>query len=211
MNINERFSRCGIIPVVVLDRPEDALPLANALLEGGIDIAEVTFRTQAAQAAIRLISQEVPDMLVGAGTVISNQQFDQAVKAGGQFIVSPGLDLDLVHKAKAANIPIFPGALTPSEIMQAIKAGLDVVKFFPAGNFGGLSTIKSLSAPFNQLQFMPTGGVNKDNLKDFLALDQIIAVGGSWICSQSLIKEKKWTEITRLCKEAKQILASVRG
>jgi len=211
MNISERFKQCGIVPVVVLDKKEDAIPLANALIAGGIDVAEVTFRTDAAEESIKEISENLPEMLVGAGTVLTLDQLERAVKAGAKFIVSPGFDQKIVDKCKELQVPVFPGTVTPTEIIQAINSGLNTVKFFPAGNYGGLKTIKSLAAPFTEINFMPTGGVNAANLKEFLEFDKILAVGGSWICDKKLVNEGKWDEITKLSKEAKEIYKSVRG
>ena len=211
MNIYQTFEQVGIVPVVVLDDAKDAVPLANALLAGGVNVCEVTFRTDAAEESIRLIAKEVPDMLVGAGTVLSVEQAERAVEAGAKFIVSPGFDLDVVNKAKELGVAMFPGTITPTEVTMAIKAGLDVVKFFPAGNFGGLKTLKSLAAPFTQMRFMPTGGVNANNLKEFLEFDRVVAVGGSWICNKKLVNEGKFEEITRLTKEARNIYQQVRA
>ena len=211
MNISERFRQCGIVPVVVLDKKEDAIPLANALIAGGIDVAEVTFRTDAAEESIKEISENLPEMLVGAGTVLTLDQLERAVKAGAKFIVSPGFDQKIVDKCKELQVPVFPGTVSPTEIIQAINSGLNTVKFFPAGNYGGLKTIKSLAAPFTEINFMPTGGVNAANLKEFLEFDKILAVGGSWICDKKLVNEGKWDEITKLSKEAKEIYKSVRG
>lgn len=211
MNIYQTFEQVGIVPVVVLDDAKDAVPLANALLAGGVNVCEVTFRTDAAEESIRLIAKEVPDMLVGAGTVLSIEQAERAVEAGAKFIVSPGFDLDVVNKAKELGVAMFPGTITPTEVTMAIKAGLGVVKFFPAGNFGGMKTLKSLAAPFTQMRFMPTGGVNANNLKEFLEFDRVVAVGGSWICDKKLINEGKFEEITRLTKEARNIYQQVRA
>ena len=211
MSILQTFERCGIIPVVVLEKSSDAVPLTKALLAGGINVAEVTFRTEAAEESIRLIADQVPEMLVGAGTVLTLGQLDRAYQAGARFIVSPGFDPKLVERCRELELPIFPGAVTPTEIMQILNEGLDIVKFFPAGNFGGLKTMKSLAAPFTNIRFMPTGGVNADNLAEFLEFDKILAVGGSWICSSKLVKEGKFDEITKLCKEAKDIFHRVRG
>ena len=210
MSIKDRFKQCGIVPVVVVENVEDASPLAKALIDGGIDIAEVTFRTAAAEETIRIMSEQYPDMLVGAGTVLTEEQLVKAVEAGAKFIVSPGFDANIVKKAQELGVMILPGAVTPTEIIQAINSGLDTIKFFPAGNYGGLKTIKSLSAPFRNIEFIPTGGVNADNLKDFLEFDKIVAVGGSWICPTNLVDEKNFEEITRLSKEARDIVDSIR-
>lgn len=210
MTVNERIERCGIVPVVVLDDKEDAISLAKALIKGGIDVCEVTFRTDAAKESIEHISLEVPEMLVGAGTVLTIKQLEMAVESGAKFIVSPGYDSKIVKRAKELKVDVFPGVVTPTEIINALNDGLDIVKFFPAGSFGGLKTIKALSGPFTNVRFMPTGGVNSSNLKEFLEFDKIFAVGGSWICDKKLVKEKKFDEITRLSKEARDIFKSVR-
>ncbi len=211
MDIYKKFEETGIIPVVVLDDSNDAVPLAKAMVAGGICVAEVTFRTDRAEESIRKMTEEVPEMIAGAGTVLTIEDAERAVKAGAKFIVSPGFDIEIVNKAKELGVPVFPGVVTPTEIIQAIKAGLDVVKFFPAGNYGGLKTIKSLAAPFTKIKFMPTGGVSASNLKEFLEFDKIFAVGGSWVCSKDLVNAGKFDEITRLCKEAKEIYNEVRG
>ena len=210
MDILERFKNCGIIPVVVLENVEDAVPLAKALLKGGINVAEITFRTNAAIDSIKEISTNVPKMLVGAGTILNSKQAIDAINAGAKFIVSPGFDKNVVEASKENNVTVIPGTVTPSEVMQAINSDLSVVKFFPAGNYGGLKTIKSLSAPFGNLLFMPTGSVNINNLREYLEFDKIISVGGSWICDKKLIEEKNWDEITQLCLEARKILKEVR-
>ena len=157
--IEERFYEYAVVPVVVLDDVKDALPLAKALTEGGLSCAEVTFRTEAAEESIRLMSKEYPDMLVGAGTVLSIEQVDCAVSAGAKFIVSPGFDPEIVNYCLERNIPIFPGCATPSEVAQAAKRGLKVVKFFPAEQAGGLAMIKAMAAPYTMMKFMPTGGI----------------------------------------------------
>ncbi len=191
-----------LVPVVKLDRVEDAKPLAEALCKGGLPVAEVTFRTDAAEESIRIMRQEFPDMLVGAGTVVNVAQAQRAKQAGASFIVSPGLSKDVIEYAIANDIPVFPGTCTPSEVMTAMSYGLEVVKFFPAKQYGGLATIKALAAPFPTMRFMPTGGVNADNLEEFLAFDKIIACGGSWMVKDSLIKEGRFDEIERLTREA---------
>ncbi len=191
-----------LVPVVKLDRAEDAKPLAEALCKGGLPVAEVTFRTDAAEESIRIMRQEFPDMLVGAGTVVNAEQAERAKNAGASFIVSPGLCKDVIEYAIANDIPVFPGACTPSEVMTAMSYGLEVVKFFPAKQYGGLATIKALAAPFPSMRFMPTGGVNAENMGEFLAFDRIIACGGSWMVKDSLIKEGRFDEIEQLTREA---------
>ena len=167
----EQFHKLGVVPVVVLDEVKDAVPLAKALVEGGLPCAEVTFRTEAAAESIKVMTQAYPEMLVGAGTVLTTEQVDEAVAAGAKFIVSPGFDPEVVDYCLAKNIPILPGCVTPSEVAQAVKRGLKVVKFFPAEQAGGLAMIKAMAAPYHQLKFMPTGGINPNNLKEYLAFD----------------------------------------
>ena len=202
MSIAEQFAALGVVPVVVLNDVKDAEPLADALVKGGLPCAEVTFRTDAAEESIRIMAQKYPDMLVGAGTVLTIEQVNRAVAAGAKFIVSPGFDPEVVDYCIEKQIPIFPGIITPSEAAQAVKRGLKVVKFFPAKQYGGLPAIKALAAPFPSMRFMPTGGVNQENIQEFLSFDKIIAVGGSWMVKDSLIKEGKFDEIQRLTAEA---------
>lgn len=211
MTIKERFNTCGIIPVIVLNDTKDAIPLAKALLKGGIDIVEITFRTDAAEESIRVISKEFPEMLVGAGTIINLEQLEKAYKAGAKFIVSPGFDKEIVDRCKELGLDIFPGAVTPTEIIQLTKENLEVAKFFPASNYGGLTTIKSLSGPFTNIKFIPTGGIDSNNLKEYLESNKVLAVGGSWICNTKLIEAGRFDEITKLTKEAKDIYKTVRG
>lgn len=191
-----------LVPVVKLDRAEDAKPLGEALCRGGLPVAEVTFRTEAAEESIRRMRKEFPEMLVGAGTVVNVEQAKRAQNAGASFLVSPGIKSDVVEYALNNHIPVFPGACTPSEVMAAQSYGLEVVKFFPAKQYGGLATIKALAAPFPGMRFMPTGGVNADNVLEFLAFDRIIACGGSWMVKDALIKSGRFDEIARLTQEA---------
>ncbi len=210
MSLHKIIENCGIIPVVVLDDVSNAVPLAKALLAGGINICEITFRTAAAEESIRQIALNVPEMIVGAGTVITKEQLKAATDAGAKFIVSPGSDLEVIRYAKELGVYMLPGAVTPTEIMQLIKEDIKVVKFFPAENYGGLKTIKALSAPFPNIKFVPTGGVSLSNLTAYLEFDKIAAVGGSWLCTKDLIKDGKWDETTKLSKEAMDIFKSVR-
>lgn len=207
----KQMSEFGIIPVVVLNDTKDAEPLGRALVEGGIPCAEVTFRTEAAEESIRIMAEKFPEMLVGAGTVLTTEQVDRAVAAGAKFIVSPGLNPKVVKYCIEKNIPVTPGIITPSEMEQAIELGLEVVKFFPAESFGGLKTIKSMAAPYNKMMFMPTGGINPENVKEYLKFDKILACGGSWMVSGALVKEGKFDEITKLVAEAKAIVKEIRG
>ena len=194
-----------LVPVVKLDRVEDALPLGEALIRGGLPIAEVTFRTDAAEQSIRNMIREFPDMLVGAGTVINTEQAKRAIDAGAAFLVTPGTSRSVIECALEAQIPIFPGTCTPTEIMTAMEYGLSVMKFFPAKQMGGLDTIKALAAPFPSICFMPTGGVNADNIRDYLAFDKIVAVGGSWMVKDALVREGKFDEVAQLTAEAVEL------
>ena len=210
MSLYKIIENCGVIPVVVLEDTANAVPLAKALLAGGINICEITFRTAAAEEAIRQIALNVPDMIVGAGTVITKEQAKAATDAGAKFIVSPGSDLEVIRYAKELGVYMLPGAVTPTEVMQLIKEDIKVIKFFPAENYGGLKTIKALSAPFPNIKFVPTGGVSLSNLTAYLEFDKIAAVGGSWLCTKDLITNGKWDEITKLSKEAMDIFRTVR-
>ena len=210
MTIEERFEDFGVVPVVVLDDVKDALPLAKALTEGGLPCAEVTFRTEAAEESIKVMAEAYPDMVVGAGTVLTIEQVDAAVKAGAKFIVSPGFDPEIVDYCLEKEIPIFPGCVTPSEVAQAVKRGLKVVKFFPAEPAGGVAMIKAMAAPYHQLRFMPTGGIGTQNLKDYLEFDKIICCGGSWMVKADLIKNGEFDKICKLTKEAKELAKTIR-
>lgn len=196
----------GIVPVIALDDAKDAKPLGEALRKGGLNCAEVTFRTAAAEESIKIMSQEFPDMLVGAGTVLTTDQVDRAVNAGAKFIVSPGLNPVVVKYCVDKNIPILPGCANPSDIEQALMFGLDVVKFFPAEAAGGLAMIKAMSAPYGNIKFMPTGGINANNLNDYLGFGKILACGGSWMVKKDMISAGKFDEITRLTKEAVDLM-----
>ena len=200
--VAEKIAELGVVPVVVLEDAKDAAPLAKALVEGGLPCAEVTFRTAAAEESIKLMTAEYPDMFVGAGTVLTIDQVDRAVAAGAKFIVSPGFDPEIVDYCLEKEIPVFPGCITPSEVAQAVKRGLKVVKFFPAEQFGGVATIKAMAAPYVGLKFMPTGGVNAKNLESYLGCDKIIACGGSWMVKGDLVKAGKFDEIKDLTAEA---------
>lgn len=200
--ILNQISKIGIVPVVKLDDAKNAEPLAKALINGGLPCAEVTFRTDAAEEAIAIMTKEFPEMLVGAGTVLTTEQVDRAVNAGAKFIVTPGFNSKIVKYCVDKNIPITPGCPTTSDIEAAIELGLDVVKFFPAENLGGISMIKALSAPYSGIKFMPTGGVNAKNINDYLDCDKILACGGSWMVKDTLINAGKFDEIEALTKEA---------
>ena len=207
----KRFSEIGIIPVVVLNDVKDAEPLGNALMEGGLPAAEVTFRTDAAEQSIRIMSEKFPDMLVGAGTVLTKEQVDRAVNAGAKFIVSPGFDPEIVKYCLEIDIPVCPGIQTPTELIQAVNMGLDHVKFFPAENAGGLSMINAVGAAFPKVKFMPTGGVNAKNVVDYLKSDRIFCCGGSWMVKGDLIKAGEFEKIKDLVAEAAEIVKENRG
>jgi 2-dehydro-3-deoxyphosphogluconate aldolase/(4S)-4-hydroxy-2-oxoglutarate aldolase len=204
--ILERLSKIGIVPVVKIDRVEDAVPLAKALCAGGLPCAEVTFRTEAASGAIKAIAENFPDMCIGAGTVLNAAQVDAASGAGAKFIVSPGLNPKTVKYCVEKGIPITPGTSTPSDIEQAIELGLDVVKFFPAEQSGGLAKIKAMAAPYVNMKFMPTGGIGPKNLISYLDFDKIIACGGSWMVPGDLINAGEWGKIEQLTREAVQLM-----
>ncbi len=207
----EQFQKIGIIPVVVLNDAKDAEPLAEALIKGGLPCAEVTFRTDAAEESIRIMSEKFPEMLVGAGTVLTTEQVDRAVAAGAKFIVSPGLNPKVVEYCVKKGIPVTPGTCNPSNVEQAMEFGLDVVKFFPAEPAGGLNYIKAIAAPYVGMKFMPTGGINAKNVRDYLAYDRILACGGSWMVKGDLIAAGKFDEIEALTKEAAAIVKEIRG
>lgn len=209
-NIYEQFQKMGVVPVVVLDDAKDALPLAKALVEGGLPCAEVTFRTEAAAESIRQMIEAYPEMLVGAGTVLTTEQVDEAVAAGAKFIVSPGFDPEIVDYCIEKKVPVLPGCATSSEMAQAVKRGLKVVKFFPAEQAGGIAMIKAMAAPYHTLKFMPTGGIKQDNLKDYLSFDKILCCGGSWMVKGDLIKAGAFDKICELTKEAKKFADQIR-
>ena len=194
----EKIEKIGIVPVVVLNDAKDAEPLAKALCNGGLPCAEVTFRTAAAEESIRIMSEKYPEMLVGAGTVLTTEQVDRAVAAGAKFIVSPGLNPKVVQYCLDKNIPVTPGTQTPSEMEQALEMGLDVVKFFPAEPAGGLKMIKAVAAPYTTLKFMPTGGINLENVEEYLKYDRILACGGSWMVKGDLVSAGKFDEIEKM-------------
>lgn len=208
--LEEQFYDYAVVPVVVLDDAEDAAPLAEALVKGGLPCAEVTFRTEAAEESIRIMSEKYPEMLVGAGTVLTTEQVDRAVAAGAKFIVSPGFDPEIVYYCMEKNIPVFPGCVSPSEVAQAVKRGLKVVKFFPAEQAGGLAMLKAMAAPYTMLKFMPTGGINTKNLKEYLGFSKILCCGGSWMVKGDMIKNKEFDKITEMTREATELAAAAR-
>lgn len=205
MEVMERFYNTGVVPVVVLEDAQDAVPTAEAMLAGGVDIMEITFRTAAARDSIAAVAEKCPDMLVGAGTVVTLEQCKAAVEAGAKFIVSPGYSEEVVSWCVENGIAVTPGCVTPTEIMQAMGHGLKVIKFFPANVYGGLTAMKALSGPFVGLKFIPTGGVNNKNLAEYLEASFIQAVGGSWLCPKADISAHNFETITALCAEAHQI------
>ena len=206
----EQLSKFGVVPVVVLNDVKDAEPLAKALCQGGLPCAEVTFRTDAAEESIRIMTEKYPEMLVGAGTVLTTEQVDRAVAAGAKFIVSPGFDLEIVDYCQEKGIEIFPGCVSPSEVAQAVKKGLKVVKFFPAEQAGGIDMIKAMAAPYHELRFMPTGGINPNNLEKYLTFNKILCCGGSWMVKGDLVKAGDFDKIQELTKEAKELAKSIR-
>ena len=206
-----KIGQTGIVPVVVLNEVKDAVPLAQALINGGLPCAEVTFRTEAAQQSIAEISKKFPQMFVGAGTVLTTEQVDRAVDAGAKFIVSPGFNPKVVEYCIKKGYPITPGIMTPTELEMALEFGLDVVKFFPAENAGGLKMIKAMAAPYTKMKFMPTGGINPQNVREYLQSDKILACGGSWMVKGELINSGNFAEIEKLTKEASQIVKEIRG
>lgn len=209
--ILEQIHELGIVPVVVLNDAKDAAPLAKALCDGGLPCAEVTFRTAAAEASIRIMTEQFPEMLVGAGTVLTKDQVDRAVSAGAKFIVSPGLNPEIVKYCVDKGILITPGCANPSDVEQALAYGLDVVKFFPAEPAGGLKMIKAMAAPYVGVKFMPTGGINQNNVREYLAYDRILACGGSWMVKGELVDAGEFDKIEELTREAVELVKESRG
>ena len=209
--ILEQLGTYGIVPVVVLQDAAKAEPLAKALCKGGLACAEVTFRTDAAEESIRIMSEKFPEMLVGAGTVLTTEQADRAVKAGAKFIVSPGLNPEVVKWCQAHEVPVIPGIVTPTEMEQAIGLGLTMVKFFPAEAAGGVKMIKALSAPYGNVRFMPTGGISLANMEDYLSFPKVFACGGSWMVKKDLIQAGAFDRITELCRQAVQKKEEIRS
>ena len=209
--MNEAISKIGVVPVIKLRNPErDAAPLAKALCAGGVPVAEVTFRAAGVDRAIRLMREACPEMIVGAGTVTAREHIDATIAAGGQFIVTPGFDPELVAYAQEKNIPIYPGCTTPTDYHAALKFGLELLKFFPAEQSGGLAKIKAMSAPFPQFKVMPTGGISLKNLGEYLKAPVIAACGGSYMVTADLIENQKWDEITELCRKSREIVEEAR-
>ncbi len=204
MTVMERLANSIVVPVVVLDKVEDAIPTANAMAAGGIDTMEITFRTACAPQCIKAVAENCPNVLVGAGTVLNLEQCKLAVEMGAKFIVSPGYSEEVVSWCVENGIPVAPGCVTPTEIMAALSHGLTMIKFFPANVYGGLNAMKNLSAPFVGVKFLPTGGVNASNIKEYIDAPFIHAVGGSWVCPKADIAAGNWDKITQLCLDARK-------
>ncbi len=209
--LSEKISEIGVVPVIKLKNPEDAPRLGKALCDGGVPVAEITFRAAGADRAIKLMSEACPDMIIGAGTVLSEEQIDRAVEAGAKFIVCPGLDVELVKYAQKKGVPIFPGCTTPTDYHAAYRLGLELIKFFPAEQSGGIKKIKAMSAPFPMFKVMPTGGISLKNLAEYIKEPVIAACGGSYMVTADLIENGKWDEITELCKESVKIVKEARA
>ena len=207
----EQAAACGVVPVVVLDDAELAVPTAKALLKGGINAMEITFRTAAAKASIAKVAAEVPEMIVGAGTVVNVEQLHDAVEAGAKFIVSPGSDADVISEAAKLGVAMIPGVVTPSEIILGLKLGIKVFKFFPAESYGGLKTLKALSGPFPQIKFIPTGGISQANAADYFKNPKVLAVGGSWMVSKDMINAGDFDAIAEKSAAATALCRELRG
>jgi 2-dehydro-3-deoxyphosphogluconate aldolase / (4S)-4-hydroxy-2-oxoglutarate aldolase len=211
MTSNELYAQLGrhrLVPVIILESASDADPLAAALVEGGLPLAEITLRTDAAVESIRIMAGR-GDLLVGAGTVLSVEQADQAIDAGAQFLVAPGLNPDVVRHAQSRGIPICPGACTPTEIEQAMSLGLDVVKFFPAEQFGGVETLKAISGPYGQMRFMPTGGITPDNVTKYLAFNRVIACGGTWMVKPELFASGNYKPVVEAVRKSVELVRAI--
>ena len=211
MMINEVIKKNGVVPVISINNSKDAISLGKSLIEGGLNIVEITFRTEAAAESIKILSENYPELVVGAGTVLSVENVDTAMENGAQFIVTPCFDAEVVDYCINKGINIYPGIVTPSELNEARKRGLEIVKFFPCETFGGLKTIEAISAPFSSMKFMPTGGINPKNLEEYLASDKIVACGGTWIAKTSLIDNGEFEQITKNVEEAVKIVEATRG
>jgi len=210
--LQQKISAIGVVPVIKLTNPtRDAKPLADALCAGGVPVAEITFRAAGAADAIRIMAESHPEMLVGAGTVLTTAQVDEAVNAGASFIVTPGLDIEIVRYCQEKGVTIFPGCTTPTDYHAAFKLGLEVLKFFPAEQSGGLDKIKAMSAPFPMFKVMPTGGISLKNLKEYISCPVICACGGSYMVTADLIDSQNWEKITELCEESVKIVKEARN
>ena len=210
--ILQRINKSGVIATVVIDRAEDAVPLGQALIAGGIDVMELTFRTSAAVEALRQIKANVPEMLAGVGTVLTTDQVKAAVDAGAAFGVAPGLNPNVLEQAKKENLPFYPGIATPSDIEQALEIGCTTLKFFPAQAIGGLAYLKSMAAPYahRNIRYIPLGGINAENMKEYLRDPLILAVGGSWITKRELIQNQDWKTITQNAKQTSEIVKQIK-
>jgi 2-dehydro-3-deoxyphosphogluconate aldolase/(4S)-4-hydroxy-2-oxoglutarate aldolase len=211
MGIVERARGIGIVPVVTIPRLEDALPLAEALLEGGLPCAEITFRTAAAAEAIARIRSRFPEILLGAGTVLTTEQAETAISAGAEFIVSPGTNLTVVDHCLSKGVTIFPGVCTPTEVEMALSKGVDVLKFFPAEQMGGVKFLQAICAPYKNVRFIPTGGIDTKNVGQYLALPQVVACGGSWMVKPELFEAGDFAKVRQLAGEAVAIAREARG
>jgi 2-dehydro-3-deoxyphosphogluconate aldolase/(4S)-4-hydroxy-2-oxoglutarate aldolase len=205
-----KLAECRLVPVVVIERAEDAWPLGQALKAGGLPVAEVTFRTAAAESAIRAMAKD-KEITLGAGTVLQPDQVDQALAAGATYIVTPGFNAKVVRRCREKGVPVFPGVATPTEIQMALDEGVDIVKFFPAESLGGIKALKAIAAPYSMVRFIPTGGINLEKLADYLAFKAVVAVGGSWMVSPELLKARNFAEITRLAAEAVALVQAKAG
>jgi 2-dehydro-3-deoxyphosphogluconate aldolase / (4S)-4-hydroxy-2-oxoglutarate aldolase len=207
----ERLREIGLVPVIVIDDAEDAVPVAEALMEGGLPCAEVTLRTPAAMEALRRMVRAYPELLVGAGTVLSADQVDESLDAGAKFIVSPGIDPVVVDQSLKREVPVFPGVCTPTEVAVGLARGLRTVKFFPAEPAGGLPFLKAISAPYPMMEFIPTGGINVQNLSSYLGFKKVVACGGSWMVAQDWIREKDFGRVRREVEKAVQTIRDIKG
>lgn len=211
MMINEVIKKNGVVPVISINNSKDAISLGKSLIEGGLNIVEITFRTEAAAESIKILSETYPELVVGAGTVLSVENVDTAMENGAQFIVTPCFDAEVIDYCINKGISIYPGIVTPSELNEARKRGLEIVKFFPCETFGGLKTIEAISAPFSSMKFMPTGGINPNNLEEYLASDKIVACGGTWIAKPSMIDNGEFEQVTKNVEEAVKLVENTRG
>jgi len=208
INAKEIIEKAKLLPVIKLDRVDDAIPLAEALIEGGLPVMEITFRTDAAEESIRAVSKACPDVLTGAGTITTLDQVKRAYDAGAKYIVTPGISNVVLEYCCTNNIPVYPGACTPTEIIQVMEFGLDIIKFFPAAQYGGLSTVKALAAPFPSIKFVPTGGVSESNLLEYLAFPKVIACGGSWMVKDDMLRAGDFKGISALVAKAVELVKS---
>ncbi|MDC5856648.1 bifunctional 4-hydroxy-2-oxoglutarate aldolase/2-dehydro-3-deoxy-phosphogluconate aldolase [Vibrio europaeus] len=200
--IINKLQQFKVVPVIQINKVEHAVPLAKVLVENGLPVAEVTFRTEAAADAIRAMREAYPEMCIGAGTVLTSEQIDLAKEAGSEFVVAPGLNPNTVRRCQEIGMPVVPGVNNPSQVEQALELGLTFLKFFPAEASGGISMVKSLLAPYVEVSFMPTGGIGKHNINDYLAIDRVICCGGTWMVAPTLIENEQWDEIAKLVQEA---------